>query len=211
MSQTIVVDPALPGEKAIASAASIMGQGGVVVFPTTGLYGLGADALNPKAVARVYEIKNRPPTKALLVLVNSVDQIMPLVQDIPASAQAIMDRLWPGGITLVFQASDLLPPLLCGGTGKIGIRMAAHPVARALVEKLGRPITGTSANLSGEPGASDFALLAPYILNNTPLALDAGTLGGGPGSTIVDVACTPPVILRHGAVSRESIAQAMAS
>ncbi|MBI9075514.1 MAG: threonylcarbamoyl-AMP synthase [Desulfatibacillum sp.] len=211
MARIIPVDPANPPEEVIAQAARIMEEGEVVVFPTTGLYGLGADALNPYAIARIFQVKGRPERKPLLVLVNSLDQVEPLVREIPPDGQILMEKLWPGGITLVFWASGLVPPSLCGGTGKIGIRMAAHPVARALVAEFGRPITGTSANLSGDPGVSNFPEMSRDVLERVSMVLDAGKLAGGTGSTVVDMTAKPPVVLRQGAVSEEAIARALSS
>ncbi len=199
------IDPRSPSLEIIARAALIIARGGVVVFPTTGLYGLGADAANSQAVDNLFQVKQRPETKPVLVLVNTVKEVTPLVRDISPDAHQIMDALWPGGITLVFHASDMWPRNLCADTGKIGIRMAAHPVARALVEKLGHPITGTSANISGQPGVNDCAHLSPLVKSQVGMVLDAGPLAGGPGSTILDVTQSPPRILRQGAVSQSSI------
>ncbi|WP_035218770.1 L-threonylcarbamoyladenylate synthase [Desulfatibacillum aliphaticivorans] len=209
MARTLAVNSSEPEVEAINQAVRILKEGGVVVFPTTGLYGLAAKASDPQAVAEVFRIKGRPDDKPLLILVDSIDQVKPLVREVPESGRLLMEKLWPGGITLVFCASDLLPPSLLGGKKKIGIRMAAHPVARALVKGLGEPITGTSANLSGEPGAGDFGQLSQAVLDRTPLALDAGQLAGGAGSTVVDVTEDPPLILRQGAAPKEKIFNAL--
>lgn len=209
MARIMRVDASDPRGEAIDEAVQVLKEGGVVIFPTTGLYGLAAKASDPQAVAEVFRIKGRPDDKPLLILVNSIDQVKPLVREIPESGRLLMEKLWPGGITLVFYASGLLPPSLLGGKKKIGIRMAAHPVARALVKGLGEPITGTSANLSGEPGAGDFGQLTQAVLDRTPLALDAGKLAGGAGSTVVDVTEDPPLILRQGAAPKEEIFNAL--
>lgn len=179
----------------------------MVVFPTSGLYGLGADAHSNDAVRRVFAIKQRPVHKPLLVLVAGIGDIPALVRTIPAHAKPLF-KLWPGGITLVFDAGDDVPATLTAGTGKIGVRVPAHAVARALVTCFGGPITGTSANLAGFPAPARVRDIAPEICGQADLILDAGPLAGGPGSTIVDVTCWPVKIIREGAVPVSAIKQA---
>ncbi len=181
-----------------------MNRQGVLVFPTTGLYGLGADAFSPEAVSRVFAIKRRPQGMPLLVMVPDLDEMGQVVRRVPAFARPLME-LWPGGITLIFEAGDGVPSVLTGGTGKIGIRIPAHPVAKDLVSKFGGPITATSANLSGGPAVSDLANLDPCIGGEVDLIVDAGVLAGGAGSTVLDATCRPPRMIREGAVSRQKI------
>lgn len=205
MSKIISINPENPETEAIRKAADIIENGGVVIFPTHYLYGLGADAQNPDAIERVYQIKQRPLTKPLLILAKEPTSLDQLVQHIPANARQLMDRFWPGDITLVFAAKDSLPQNLTSGTGKIGVRLPQHPVAVALTNAVQSPITATSANLAGLDGCARTADLDPLITDNVDLILDAGTLKGGRGSTIVDVTLDPLVILREGAVSAGDI------
>jgi L-threonylcarbamoyladenylate synthase len=198
------IDPTDPDPAVVRSASQILKQKGVLVFPTSGLYGLGADALSESAVRKVFSIKRRPSHKPVLVLLSALDDMTALVEDAPDYAQKLME-LWPGGITLIFKAGKHVPEILTGGTGKIGVRLPAHPVARALTEAFGGSITGTSANLSGHPAAASSAALDPELCRKVDLVLDAGILAGGPGSTIVDVTVWPVEILRQGAVARQSI------
>lgn len=200
------ISPDRPQTRVIARAATIIKNGGVVVFPTRGLYGVAADALNPAAVDRVFCIKKRPPAKPVSVLIGSSSQLGRLVRSVPAVSVKIMERFWPGRITLVFEAAADLPANLTAGTGKIGIRLPGYPPAAALASAVGSPITATSANVSGRPGCHDSSALDPEILEAADLVLDAGALAGGPGSTVVDVTCTPPMVLREGAVSAASLA-----
>lgn len=203
------VDAKSPSPRAIAQAAEVIARGGVVVFPTSGLYGLAADARNSTAVNRLFDLKQRPDHMPILVLVRNREGLKGLVKTIPAAAERIMERLWPGGITIVFPArADLAPGLTAGG-GKIGIRVAAHPVARALVEEFGSPVTATSANLSGGPGCARIDRLAPRIERDVELILDAGPLSGGVGSTVIDVTGETWHVLREGAVSVRDIAAAL--
>ena len=194
-----------PEPEIIAEAAVVIRQGGVLAFPTRCLYGLGADALNPEAVDRVINIKQRSEQNPILVLIDSKQQLKSLVKHIPPAADAIMDAFWPGRVTLVFEARKALPDQLTAQTGKIGVRLPGHPTALALVKQLKIPLTGTSANISGQPGCYRAQDLDLAIAGQLGLILDAGTLIGGIGSTVVDVTETPPRILREGAVTTEEL------
>ena len=194
-----------PETEIIKEAAAVIKQGGVIVFPTRCLYGLGADAMNPDAVERIIEIKQRPQDNPILVLIDSDNQLEMLVEKIPPAADAIMEAFWPGRVTLVFDARDTLPDSLNAQSGKIGVRLPGHPVAAAMVRQVKGPLTGTSANLSGRPGCYRLPDLDPQIAGQVDLILDAGTLQGGVGSTVVDVTEEPPRILREGQVTASQI------
>ena len=199
------IDPQQPEPELIEEAADAIRRGGVVGFPTRCLYGLGADALNAEAVTRVFELKQRPAANPILVLIDHISQLEKLVKRIPALATDLIDYYWPGKITLVFEAADKLPVNLTAGSGKIGIRMPGHAVARAMVNAVQAPITGTSANLSGNPGCYRINDLEPQIARGLDLILDAGDLKGGAGSTVVDVSTNRLQILREGEVSAQEL------
>jgi len=199
------VNCANPETGIIAEAARIIRNGGVVVFPTRSLYGLGADAFNPKAVNRIFHIKQRPATKPILVLIKDKDELDRLAAIVPPAATAIMKRFWPGRISIVFQAKQGLLANLTAGTNKIGIRLPGHNVASALVKVACSPITGTSANLSGNAGCFQVNDLDEKIVDSVDLILDAGPLKGGVGSTVVDVTGETPMILRQGELSQKDI------
>ena len=199
------IDPVNPESDIISEGARIIRHGGVVAFPTLNLYGIGADALNPDAVDRVFETKERPLHKPILVLIKDRNQVEMFARSVPPAGERIMDRLWPGGITLVFEAKKTLPVNLTAGSGKIGVRLTRHPVALALIKDSGTPITGTSANLSGEAGCSKIIDLSPSVANKLDLIIDSGQLEKGSGSTVVDVTVFPPVILRQGSVLEKEI------
>lgn len=199
-----------PEPEIISEAAGIIKQGGVVVFPTRCLYGLGVDAFNPDAVEKVIKIKQRPADNPILVLIHSRGQLDSLAANISPAAAAIMDAFWPGRVTLVFDACETLSNRLTARTGKIGVRLAGHPVAAALVRQVGRPVTGTSANVSGKPGCCQAQYLEAPIAQQVDLVLDAGTLEGGVGSTVVDVTTDEPRILREGQVTVAEILRTLA-
>jgi L-threonylcarbamoyladenylate synthase len=200
------VDPGAPDAGVIAEAVHVLRAGGLVVFPTRCLYGLAADAANVRALDYLYRVKHRLPDKPVPVLVSAGAMLSKVAQDIPAPARRLLDTVWPGRLTVVLWAQPGVPDLLTAGTGNIGVRIPAHPVARALLEAFGRPITATSANISDHPGCSDLKDLNPLLRHGVDLILDAGPLAGGAGSTVLDLTVYPFKVLREGAVPFDELA-----
>ncbi len=198
-----------PDHAAVIEAGKIIRNQGIVIFPAQCLYGLAANALDPKAIQKIFDLKQRPRNNPILVLIQNQKDLSPIVKHIPDSARILMENFWPGNLTLVFEAAETVSPLLTARTKKIGIRVPVHPVARGLVRQAKGPITGTSANFSGQPACSHVSLLPPAMVQGVDLILDAGHLKGGSGSTIVDVTCEPVRILRQGMVSAIQISQAL--
>jgi len=199
-TEVVRVDPAAPDQRVLDEAARVLGRGGLVAFPTETFYGLGAAALDRRAVRRVFEVKGRPASMPLLVLVDSEAMVGRVALEIPARARALMTRHWPGALTLVLRASAGLPAELTAGTGTIGVRLPAHATARALVRALGAPVTAPSANPTGaEPPTTAGAVLA-HFGDALDLVLDGGPTPGGAPSTVVDVTVDPPRVIRQGAV-----------
>lgn len=211
MSNRRHINPLAPEADLLAEAAGRLARGGVIVFPTRYLYGLGANALDPAAVDRVFALKGRSPAKAISVLVRDEAMLRQLVPAIPAEAERLMARFWPGRLTLVLAASPALPPNLTGGRGTIGVRLPAHPVSRGLLARLAVPITATSANLAGNPGAHAVDQIPQALRRRVDLVLDAGALPPGVGSTVVDLTAAPARILREGALSAATIYAALAA
>lgn len=186
-------------------AAGLVDRGQMVVFPTQGLYGLGADALNARAVDRVFALKGRDVNKPVLVLIDDMAMLDQVALALNNRIRYLMRQFWPGKVTFVVPARKGLPHGLTGASGTIGVRQVAHPVARALVRTLGRPLTGTSANPAGGQGCSAISQLHGSIREKVALILDAGTLAGGPGSTVVDLTGERPMVLRSGAVDEDAL------
>ena len=207
----IFVDPEKPDSAGINRAAELLRKGKLVVLPTRGLYGLAADALNQEAIARVFTIKKREPAKPLLVLIHDAQMLDKVARPVNAMAKGLMTAFWPGKVTFIVTARANLPAGLTGGTGKIGVRLVSHPVARLIVQATGRPLSGTSANPAGAAGVADVAALDPKITQAVDLIVDSGRLIGGVGSTIVDVTGTRPEVLRQGAVPAKDIQAAFES
>ena len=149
--KTVRLDPVHPQPEFLAQAADLIHRGGVVAFPTETYYGLGADALNLQAIDRIYRIKGRDRSKPILILVEASGRIESFVRPFPPMVKLLMEAFWPGPLTILFQADRRLPVELTAGTGKIGIRVPSHPVARALLSAVRGPLTGTSANRADGP------------------------------------------------------------
>jgi len=190
---------------AIQQAAQVILSGGVLAVPTESFYGLAVHALNEKAIERLFAVKDRREDNPLLILLASRGTLGAYVTEVSDRARKLMERFWPGGLTMVFFADPILPPSLTAGTGKIGVRLSSHPVPRALAEAVGAPITGTSANRSGQPSCSTAEEVMESVGEGTDLILDGGRTPGGKGSTVLDVTVDPPVVLREGMVSREEL------
>lgn len=197
---------ALEGRRVeLNKAASIIRSGGVVAFPTESFYGLGVSALDEKAIQRLFTIKKRKGNQPILLLIPSTSLLNQYVIRIPDIATQIMEEFWPGGLTLIFEANPDLPRLLTSGTGKIGLRLSSHPVATALVRAVGAPITGTSANISGQAAYSNAEAVRHFLGRSVDFVLDGGETEGGKGSTVMDITVNPPTIFREGMVSREQL------
>ena len=199
-TRVLTVDRANPDVATLDDAASTLRAGGLVAFPTETFYGLGAAALSADAVRRIFVVKGRPEGKPLLVLVDSVAMLNTIASRIPSGARPLMARHWPGPLTLVVPARDTVPEVLTAGTGTLGVRLPAHPVARALVSAFGGPVTAPSANPSGAPPPTTAAEVLEHFDGIIEIVIDAGPTSGGEPSTVVDVTVDPPRVLRQGAV-----------
>lgn len=189
----------------LKKAAEVINSGGMVAFPTESFYGLAVSVKDEKAIQRLFDVKKRRSDQPILMLVPSVERLNQIVVHVPKIARLLMSRFWPGGLTLIFEAKPDLPQGLTAGTGKIGVRLSSHPIARALAEAVGMPITGTSANISGEAACSSAKEVHHSLGEKVDLILDGGKTAGGKGSTILDVTVDPPQILREGMVGREQL------
>jgi L-threonylcarbamoyladenylate synthase len=189
-------------EAGLKMAVDVITKGGVVAFPTESFYGLGVDATNEKAVQHLFTIKKRRSDQPVLILIATRGMLNRYVARVSETASRLIDHFWPGGLTLVFEAGPDTPPSLTGGTGRIGVRISSHAVATGLSLNAGLPITGTSANVSGEPAPTSAEQVVDSLRNTVDLILDGGETQGGKGSTILDMTVDPPRILREGMVER---------
>lgn len=206
--QTIVlkVDPVNPEPEIIERAAQVLRRGGLVGFPTETVYGLAADAMNPDAVQRVYEVKGRPANKPLSVQVATYEDIAKLVSDVPDVARKLMEEFFPGALTIVMRASRHLSEIVTARSGKVGVRMPDHRVALALVKAFGGPIVAPSANPSDLRPPTTAEEVMRYFDGSIDLVLDAGPTSVKVASTVIDVTETPPKILRLGSITADMLA-----
>lgn len=198
-TEVLKVDPQNPDAAALARGASALKNGDLVGYPTETFYGLGAAALDRAAVRRIFEIKGRPQSKPLLVLVDSVE-MAERIAAVPASARRLMARHWPGALTLVLPARPPVPDEVTAGTGTVAVRLSPHPIARGLVRALGAPVTAPSANRSGAPPPTTADAVLRDFDGALALVLDGGPTPGGLPSTILDATVDPPRVVREGAV-----------
>lgn len=201
----IRVDPVAPESGAIARAAALLGQGKLVAFPTETVYGLGANALDPAAVGRIYEAKGRPAYNPLIVHVADAAAARRLVTAWPDSAERLAARWWPGPLTLVLPKSRDVPPEVTAGLGTVAIRVPAHPVALALLRAAGVPVAAPSANRSGEVSPTTAEHVVQSLGDRVPMILDGGPTTVGIESTVVDLTDRIPCLLRPGMVTREDL------
>ena len=192
-------------EEIVNQASDILIKGGIIAYPTETFYGLGVDATNEKTIRKIFDVKGRDFRNPIALIIGQKADTYSLVKEVPDTAERLMAAYWPGALTLVFSASDNVSPLLTAGTGKIGLRVSSHPIARKIAEKIKRPLTATSANQSGMPECSLASGVIKQIGDRIDAVLDGGETTGGRTSTIVDVTCSPPAILREGTISRKAI------
>jgi L-threonylcarbamoyladenylate synthase len=188
---------------AFAKAASVILSGGMVAVPTESFYGLAVNPTDVKAIKRLFDVKKRRGNQPVLILIPTVEHLDQYVIHVPEMARRLVNEFWPGGLTLLFEAKTNLPPELTAGTAKIGVRLSSHPVPTGLARAVDGAITGTSANISGQPACSSAEEVLQHLGERVDLILDGGETAGGRGSTVLDVTMDPPVVVREGMVSRD--------
>lgn len=183
-------------------AAYILNKGGVIVYPTETLYGIGALASNVKAVERIFEIKGRPHGKPIPLLVKDMEMLAQIAQS-TSLASYLSEKLWPGALTMILSLQASLPELISCGSGKIALRVSAHPFLKDLFELIEEPLTSTSANLSGDQNLLASEELFDTFNGKVDLIVDSGKIPESRGSTIIDVTLEPPQILREGDINSD--------
>ncbi len=199
------VEPVTPAS--LREAGALIRAGELVGMPTETVYGLGANALDARAVLRVFEAKGRPADNPLIVHVADRDAILPLVREIPLAAERLMDAFWPGPMTLVLPKADCIPDAVSAGLSTVGIRLPGSEAARALIRAAGRPIAAPSGNRSGRPSPTTAVHMLEDMDGRIPLILDAGPCAVGVESSVIDATGPVPVILRPGGVTPEMVAR----
>ena len=186
-------------------AVAVLNGGGVVAFPTETYYGLAVDPLNPLALNHLFSLKQRDISKPILTLVDDRASLSFLAQDIPNIYEPLMKEFWPGPLTLIFQARLNLPTLLTAGTSTIGVRHSSHPFARQLLRAFGRPLTATSANISGYAAAVDAYEVKTQFGSKIDVIFDGGRTPGTVGSTIIGLEGDRLKLIREGVIPYRDI------
>ncbi len=201
----IPVSAHAPAPEAIGRAAAVLRAGGLVAFPTETVYGLGANALDPAAVARIFTAKGRPANNPLIVHLPTADSVQQVAESWPETAQRLAARFWPGPLTLVLPRRARLPATVTGGGPTVAVRVPAHPVALALLRAADLPVAAPSANRSEQVSPTCAEHVLRSLGGRIDLILDGGPAWGGLESTVLDVTCTPPRLLRPGLVAPNEI------
>lgn len=205
MTQVLHIDPKFPDPKEIEAVASHILEGEVIAYPTETIYGLGADVFNKKAVKTIFDFKSRDYGLPISILVSSQRMLDEIAIHVSEQAKALMRRFWPGPLTILFEVKESFPETLVTNTGKIGVRISSHPIASALVNRVGRPITTTSANLSGFPPSLNVKHIQKYFGDRLPCIVDGGECAPSRGSTVVDVTEETMRIIRDGLIPAEEV------
>lgn len=192
-------------KESISKAAHILKQGGTVAFPTETVYGLGADALNPDAVRKIFKAKRRPADNPLIVHIASRDSLDRIAKDIPPMAFKMMDAFWPGPLTLVLRRKNAVPDITTGGLDTVAVRMPDNPVALALIREAGTPLAAPSANTSGRPSPTTAGHVMSDLAGRIDAVINGGVVDVGIESTVLDVTSYVPVVLRPGGVCVDDI------
>lgn len=201
----IKLDENNPNQNVIRNASKLIRSGEVIAFPTETVYGLGANALDSSSVSKIFEIKGRPPDNPLIIHISNMKMLKILVSQIPPKAHRIIEKFWPGPITLVLKKSRTVPEITTGGLNTVAVRMPKNKIALALIKESGLPIAAPSANISGRPSPTSAIHVKDDLAGKIKLILDGGSTKIGIESTVIDMTHRIPVILRPGAISKESI------
>ena len=205
VTRVLTTSATAPDPGVVAEAAAVLRSGEVVAIPTETVYGLAANALDAAAVARIFAAKGRPSWNPLIVHVADADGLDTVAQDIPPLARTLAARFWPGPLTLVLHRRSVVPDIVTGGRDTVGVRVPAHPVARAIIRAAGVPVAAPSANRFMEVSPTTAAHVLSGLEGRIPLVIDAGPTEVGIESTVVDLTTAPPILLRPGAVTRDQL------
>lgn len=206
-TRLLTVDPLHPEPAVIAEAAAVLRSGGLVAFPTETVYGLGANALDPAAVERIFAAKDRPATDPLIVHIAERADLASVALELPPIADELVQRHFPGALTLILKRHPRIAANVSAGLDSVAVRMPSHPVARALIAAAGVPVAAPSANRFSRPSATTAQHVLEDLDGRVDLILDGGAAHIGVESTILDLTVVPPVVLRPGGVSLEALQQ----
>ncbi len=208
-TEIIRIDERNIDKSGIRYAAEVLRSGGLVAFPTETVYGLGANALNEEAVRNIFKAKGRPSDNPLIVHIADKRDVDKLVTCVPECAHILMQKFWPGPITLIMEKSVLVPLSVTAGLNTVGIRMPSNAVAHELIKESGVPVAAPSANTSGRPSPTNAAHVIEDLFGKVDVIIDAGSCSVGVESTVLDITSSPPVILRPGGITPEQLEEVL--
>lgn len=206
MMQTKILRP-LEDATALEQAGALLRAGEVVGIPTETVYGLAANALDPVAVARIFEAKGRPQDNPLIVHIADIESVKEIATEFPPQAQALAEAFWPGPLTIILPKQDRIPMVTSGGLNTIGIRFPAHPMAQAIIRAAGVPLAAPSANTSGRPSTTTAQHVIEDLNGKIAAVVDGGPCSVGVESTVVSLCGACPRLLRPGGISLEQLEQ----
>lgn len=189
----------------IKEIASFLKKGEAVAIPTETVYGIAADCFNEEAVSKIFEAKGRPSDNPLIVHVSEIDQVYSLVKEVPEKAKELMEKYWPGPLTVILPKKECVSDRVSGGLPTVAVRMPSHPVAKAIISAAGVPLAAPSANISGFPSPTSFIYVSDDMNGRLPAIVDGGDCDIGIESTVITLANETPVLLRPGAVTLEQL------
>lgn len=208
-TKMVKIDKENPELQKIKAAAQIIRDGGLVAFPTETVYGLGANALSETAAAKIYQAKGRPQDNPLIVHIYDIKQLDDIAENIPPKARILMERFWPGPLTIIFKKKSTVPMGTTGGLDTVAVRMPDNKVALALLRESGVPIAAPSANISGRPSPTCAQHVYEDLAGRIDMILDGGPCSVGVESTVIDVSGDIPLILRPGGLTAEQLKSAL--
>lgn len=191
--------------EALKEAGEIIKRGGLVAFPTETVYGLGGDALNEDSSGKIYHAKGRPSDNPLIVHICRMEDLAPIVKEIPETAKKLAEAFWPGPLTMIMNKSGKVPYATTGGLDTVAVRMPGHKVALSFIQAAGGYIAAPSANISGKPSPTLAKYVAEDMDGRIEMIIDGGEIGIGLESTIVDLTEEAPIILRPGYITKEML------
>ncbi len=204
-TKIIKISQDAPEPSKIRSAAVIIKKGGLVAFPTETVYGLGADALNPEAVKKIFNAKARPADNPLIIHIAEKKQVYEIAEKVPKAAEKLMNKFWPGPLTIILKKTGKVPSIITGGLGKVAIRMPKSKIALALINKSGKKIAAPSANSFGRPSPTSAQHVILDLKGKIDMIIDGGNTEIGLESTVIDMSTATPVLMRPGKVTLEQL------
>lgn len=189
----------------LKEAAEVIKQGGIVIFPTETVYGIGTNGVDSKAIEKLYKIKERPYHKPISLLVSDIHMVNLVAKDITNLEYKLMEKFFPGPLTMILKKRDIVPDILTAGQNTIGVRIPSGKIARKLIEYVGKPIATSSANISGKPSKTNMKNMMKEFKEQVDYFIDSGESEIGIASTVIQVIDGIPNILREGSISIEEI------